>query len=112
MGKAWIYWHHCSVGTYGSWVPGDPRGFRTWRHKQHVEGDYKSPPAAGLHDIQHKRSEAAMKRDAVRLNTTERQIVAEALADKLREWVFPFVNIAVDATHFHVLVKIESWESA
>jgi hypothetical protein len=31
--------------TYGTWLPGDPKGFRTRHHREHIEGDYKKPPA-------------------------------------------------------------------
>lgn len=37
-------WHHIILTTYGSWLPGDLRGFRTRDHREHVEGDYRPPP--------------------------------------------------------------------
>jgi hypothetical protein len=42
--SAWRDWYHVTGSTYGAWLPGDPRGFRTRHHRQHVEGDYKDPP--------------------------------------------------------------------
>ena len=42
--NAWNNWYHCVGSTYGSWLRGDPRGFSTFRHREHVEGDYRSPP--------------------------------------------------------------------
>src|SRR3954468_9029001 len=40
----WNNWYHCMGNTYGTWLPGDPRGFRTRLHREHVEGDYRNPP--------------------------------------------------------------------
>jgi hypothetical protein len=37
-------WFHAIITTYGAWLDGDARGFRTRHHREHVEGDYKNPP--------------------------------------------------------------------
>ncbi len=37
-------WWLVTWGTYGNWLPGDPRGFRTWRRKEYV------PPPIGYHE--------------------------------------------------------------
>ena len=42
-------WRHVVFTTLGSWLPGDPRGFRTREHKVHSSGDYKKPPPNGEH---------------------------------------------------------------
>jgi hypothetical protein len=52
-------WRHCMSNTFGTWLPGDPRGFRTRRHREHVEGDYRNPPARSTYERRH---EAARKR--------------------------------------------------
>jgi hypothetical protein len=44
MGKAWNDWYHVVVHVYGSWLRGDPRGWRARHHREHVDGDYKNPP--------------------------------------------------------------------
>ena len=41
---AWNNWYHVNGNTYGTWLPGDPRGWRERGHKKHVAGDYKNPP--------------------------------------------------------------------
>ena len=41
-------WYHVVLTTYGAWLPGDPRGFRTRHHREHVPGDYKAPPPVGM----------------------------------------------------------------
>lgn len=30
-------WFHCIATTYGAWLYGDSRGFRTRHHREHVE---------------------------------------------------------------------------
>ena len=37
--KAWNNWYHGVGGAYGTWLAGDSRGFRTFRHRRHVDGD-------------------------------------------------------------------------
>ena len=53
MGEAEQRWFHCTAHAYAAWLPGDGRGSRTRDHREHVEGDYKNPPAPrqyeGLH---------------------------------------------------------------
>ena len=39
-------WYHCVSTTYGAWLYGDARGFRTRHHRRHVDGDYKHRPPA------------------------------------------------------------------
>jgi hypothetical protein len=34
-------WFHVVLTVYGNWLPGDPRGFRTPKHEEHVEGIIK-----------------------------------------------------------------------
>jgi hypothetical protein len=43
----WNSWHHCTGSTYGAWLRGDPPGWRSKQHREHVDGDYKRPPPAG-----------------------------------------------------------------
>ena len=45
--KPWNFWYHVGSNTKGTWLTGDPRGFRSRHHREHVEGDYRrlSPPA-------------------------------------------------------------------
>jgi len=42
-------WYHIILNTRGTWLPGDPRGFRSQSHKIHSSGDYKHPPPKGEH---------------------------------------------------------------
>ncbi len=40
---AWRNWYHVSCNTYGTWLPGDPRGWRERKHKKHVDGEQVRP---------------------------------------------------------------------
>ncbi len=52
-GKCW--WHNI-LSTHGSWLPGNPRGFRSRNHRIHSSGDYKNPPPLGEHAGLHRLS--------------------------------------------------------
>lgn len=108
MGAPWHNWVHTVIGTYGSWLYGDPRGFRAWRHRQHVDGDYKHRPAEGTYDQLYEATQAAMKRGAVVLTADERELAADALVKKLADMELEWVTLAVAATHFHLLVRFRA----
>ncbi|MBA4187258.1 MAG: hypothetical protein C0467_04485 [Planctomycetaceae bacterium] len=73
-------WYHITTHTYSAWLHGDPRGFRTHHHREHVEGDYKNPPAPGTFDREFARSKQLLKQDPVVLATAWRKVVGEHLA--------------------------------
>jgi hypothetical protein len=93
--------------TYGTWLPGDSRGFRTHRHKRHVPYDYRHKPPKGLYDKLHERSKALMKRPAVILRTVEqrRRVLDELVASLLRREI-PVAVACVDRIHLHVLAQL------
>ena len=68
----WDDWYHVMGHTYGTWLPGDPKGFRTRDHREHVEGDYRNPPPKGMYDGLHEAAKRAMKREPVFLNREQR----------------------------------------
>ena len=78
MSAPWNRWFHCIGGTYGSWLPGDPRGFRTRHHREHVEGDYRNPPPAGIYEPRHRRAEDSPRFDPVTLRPDDRAVVCRA----------------------------------
>src|SRR5438874_3198184 len=77
-------WIHFVETVYGAWLYGDARGFRTRHHREHVEGDYRSPPPAGKYDPELKRSRALLKQEPVRLSAEWRKIIGSAVRDKLQ----------------------------
>src|SRR5690606_29068382 len=82
--NAWHNWYHCVGSTYGTWLRGDPRGFRTFRHREHVEGDYRNPPPPGVWAAVFVQSEEAMKFPPVVLEKKCREVVCTAMVDKMQ----------------------------
>lgn len=99
-------WFHITAHTYGAWLYGDPRGFRTRHHREHVEGDYKNPPPPGPYDRKLARSRALLKQDPVRLEPRWRPIVGAAFKDKLNELGVQLLAVSMGSTHLHVLGKM------
>ena len=103
--RVWI-WYHSTLATYGSWLPGDPRGHRTRRHREHVEGDYKNRPEPGAHGRLEQVSRQTLKQPPAVLSATFRRHTGRALLQRLERvgaWV---VTICVASQHAHVLAKM------
>jgi hypothetical protein len=94
----WRNWYHCMGNTYGTWLPGDPKGFRTRHHRSHVEGDYKFPPPPGYYDDLFDRSRRLMPRDL-------RPLVCRIFADALRFHQVEIVELSVGGVHWHLLAR-------
>jgi hypothetical protein len=103
-------WYHVVLTTYGHWLPGDCRGFRTRHHRQHVEGDYKSPPGED-YSLLHVRSATQMVYPSARISQDYREIVGLALVDRLHRLGGFVLTAAVSKTHIHLLVKLPSQET-
>ena len=67
VSEPWNHWYHCTASTYGTWLRGDPRGWRARHHREHVEGDYRNPPPPGTYAPMLAQSKKLMKRPAVHL---------------------------------------------
>jgi len=105
MPRPWNDWYHVTVHVYGSWLRGDPRGWRSFKHRQHVEGDYRNPPPKGKYDRLFAQSKSLMTREPVVIEQDLRQFVVDAIADKLRKSKIEIVSASVDAKHLHVLAR-------
>jgi len=101
----WNNWYHCIITTYGAWLPGDPRGFRTRDHREHVEGDYKSPPPAGKYDQRHRAAKARMTRPTVSLSPAACEIVIEEALLTFEKHNIEGLAISVSPTHMHILAR-------
>jgi len=99
-------WYHNILTTYGAWLPGDSRGFRTRHHREHVEGDYKNPPVPGEHGSLEEVSRESLKCSSVSLLPTLRASVGTALLERLEGSGALVVCVAVSAQHVHVLAKM------
>jgi len=92
--------------TYGTWLPGDPKGFRTRHHREHVEGDYKNPPPKGKYDKLWQRSKDLMKRDPVYLAPEQRARAVLEFVRSFNKWNIPLRSISIDRIHLHALVQV------
>ncbi len=106
--QAWHFWYHCVCNTYGTWLPGDPRGFRTKDHREHVAGDYKNPPPEGLYDKRHASSTHQMTQDAVLLSTNAKQLVLDTMLEAFRVHQIDIAALVVTPMHVHVLARFPS----
>src|SRR6188508_1399655 len=84
--KPWGDWYHIMCHTYGTWLPGHPKGFRTRHHREHVDGDYKNPPPKGKYDKLWKRSRELMKRDPVYLTPEQRERAVAEFVRAFKKW--------------------------
>ncbi len=98
-------WRHVVLSTHNSWLPGDPRGFRSQHHKVHSSGDYKNRPPAGEHAGLHDYSKR-ISGDAVVIPLPCRSIVGKALLEKLRELRLEILVLAVAGMHAHMQVEL------
>jgi len=101
-------WFHITFSTYGSWLPGDARGFRSWRHRVHSSGDYKNPPPPGEHEGLRGYAQARMTRPPVTLTREQRRTCVLAMVEKLQEKGAEVLAIPVGARHVHVQARIEN----
>lgn len=104
--KAWNGWYHVNGNTYGTWLRGDPRGWRARWHREHVDGDYKHPPPPGTGDALLRRSKSVMNKPPVRLTREQRALAGREMVLKLLEQNVQIIALAVTAVHYHLLLKI------
>jgi hypothetical protein len=94
--------------TYGVWLRGDPRGWRTRHHREHVNGDYKHPPRAGTWESTYKRSLHLMTqagRTPITLAEPDRQLVIAKIVEALQHHHIQVLAAALGGEHLHVLAQ-------
>lgn len=101
-----LRWFHVVLTTYGAWLPGDPRGFRTRKHRLHVEGDYKNPPSPDEFRGLQAHARKSMKRDPVTLDDKFKQIASDAIVESLQKQEIVTACTAVAACHAHLLIVL------
>ncbi len=105
------HWWIVTFGTYGHWLPGDPRGFRTWRKRREVP-----PPAGRSHFGESTYAAEAYAEEfdqtklivtgrEVRFTPEERELVAEAIADDCDTLPVVPAILSVAETHAHMVAK-------
>jgi hypothetical protein len=105
MPARWDDWVHAIISTYGTWLPGDPRGFRDHDHRVHSSGDYKRPPPSGEHAGLHRYARERSGPEVV-IPVVLRRPVAEALGEKLMSIGCPPRILAVGKVHGHILLRV------
>ena len=99
-------WYHLVLTTYGAWLYGDARGFRTRHHREHIEGDYKHPPPAGMYDELAKRSRESLVQPPVKLTSRLKRVVGMAIKERFEMLGGLVICVAVSGPHVHALVKL------
>jgi REP element-mobilizing transposase RayT len=105
MTRAWNDWYHCNGNTYGTWLHGDPRGFREKKHRRQIEGNYKKPPPADSYEKLRLHAKSLMKNPAVFLEQFARRIVCQAMVQELLSQQIELLALCVDDHHFHLLAR-------
>jgi hypothetical protein len=98
-------WRHVVISTYGSWLPGDPRGFRSKDHAIHSSGDYKNPPPPGEHAGLHRHAKG-ITGAPVMIPAALRPMVGEAILAKLLKLELRVLAVSVAGMHSHLLVEL------
>ena len=105
-------WWLVSWSTYGTWLPGDPRGYRTWRGKRHVPPPkrYAAPGEATYEPAPHREllalARKSMNEEPVFLSPDERRTAAEAMREEFELIPVEPSILAVAEWHVHVLVRV------
>jgi hypothetical protein len=98
------WWFHVTGNTYGTWLPGDPRGWRSRGHRRHVQGDYRNPPPPGLYDALNDHSKRLLANDAVLLTRPQRQRGGQAMVRMLRSILeIELLALSAGRMHYHML---------
>lgn len=100
-----LRWRFVTISTYASWLPGDPRGFRSRRHKVHSSGDYRRRPPPGEHAGLHRHSRSISGRPVL-IPRRCRAVVGEAVRRKLQKLGHRVLAISVSGMHAHFLVEL------
>ena len=98
-------WYHATFGTHNSWLPGDPRGFRSRKHRIHSSGDHRNPPPEGEHAGLHTHAKI-ISGDPVVLNRSHREVACQAIKECLDRHSHQVLVIAVGGMHVHMLVEL------
>ncbi len=105
MPKPGMRWRHVTLGTHNSWLPGDPRGFRSNQHKIHSSGDYKHPPPPGEHAGLFAYAKS-ISGPAIIIPQDCRAMVGKKILKKLHECKYETLAFAVGGMHTHIQVEL------
>jgi hypothetical protein len=104
-------WWLVTWSTYGSWLPGDPRGFQTWRGKEYVPPPKRYAKAgeatynAAIYSQRLQESKSTMTGEVVHLSIAHRQCVLNAVIEQIRKLPLIPAALSVSREHCHLLSK-------
>jgi REP element-mobilizing transposase RayT len=105
MPQPGLRWRFITINTHGSWLHGDPRGFRSKQHRINSNGDYRNPPPLGEHAGLHEHRKKS-RIVPVKLPIEVRPIVGKALIASLTGDGWTALALSVSSDHAHVLVEL------
>ncbi len=97
-------WWHLILHTKGSWLHGDPRGFRSRNHRIHSNGDYKNLPPDGEHQRLYDHQESQLK-NAIIIPDHLLPTLGQRLHSKCIQTDTQVLAISVGSSHAHLLVQ-------
>ena len=110
QGKWWLV----TCTTFGTWLPGDPRGFQTWRGHRYIpppkryakpgEPTYRAEDYANEYQL----SRDALTQEPVRFNAEQCIVVANAIIEEIATTTVLPAILAVGDVHSHLLAKFGS----
>ena len=106
-----VLWWLLTWTTFGEWLPGDPRGFQTWRGREYVSPPARyAKPGEPVYDPAdyvrtHRAAADSMTQEAVRLTRDEIVVASDALAaDCAPAGIVP-AAWALGPVHAHLLAR-------
>jgi len=105
MSRSGRLWRHVIINTRGTWLHGDPRGFRNRKHRIHSSGDYRNPPPRGEHAALHEYHKHRSA-DEIHIGRDERAIIGREIVRHLQTEGYRTLTIAVTKVHAHLLVQL------
>jgi hypothetical protein len=109
MAKPWLV----TWSTYGAWLPGDPRGFQTWRAREYVPPPARyAKPGEPTYNPNDYRETWEMAKElcphAVYLTRAEQEIVLASLVDEINQLPLAPVILSVGTWHNHLIAEFGS----
>ena len=101
-----LAWFHVTFSTFGAWLPGDERGFRSHDHRIHSSGHYKDPPPLAEHRGLRRWVRENMHKPPVTLTFEQRHTAGESLLRKFSGRSIEVIALAVCGQHVHVLARL------
>jgi len=98
-------WRHVVISTVNSWLPGDPRGFRSRHHKIHSSEDYQQRPPLGEHAGLYQHAQQ-ISGPPVRIPKDLRPLAGRAILGKLSKLDYRVLAISVAGMHAHLLAEL------